>query len=77
MWAQSWINLYERIKPFKDGSSIDITESMKAKGITVEKMFEMSNDFFMGLGLPNNNMSYQEPPAIINKPERRITCHAR
>lgn len=77
MWAQSWVNLYDRIKPFPGGSSIDITENMKAKGITVEEMFEMSNKFFMNLGLPNNSMSYQEPPAIINKPEDRIiTCHA-
>lgn len=29
MWAQSWIDLYERIKPFKQSSSIDITETLK------------------------------------------------
>lgn len=29
MWAQSWINLYDRTKPFEDGSSIDITETLK------------------------------------------------
>lgn len=78
MWAQSWINLYERIKPFPGGSSIDVTPNMIAKNVTVEKMFEMSNDFFTGLGLPDNKMSYQEPPAVINKPnDRVITCHAR
>lgn len=78
MWAQSWVNLYDKIKPFTGGSSIDITENMKTKKISVEQMFEMSNNFFMGLGLPNNSMSYQEPPAIINKPnDRIITCHAR
>lgn len=77
MWAQSWNNLYDKIKPFEGGSSIDITENMKTKNITVEHMFKLSNDFFMDLGLPNNNMSYQEPPAVINKPtDRDITCHA-
>lgn len=29
MWAQTWIDLYERIKPFKNSSSIDITETLK------------------------------------------------
>lgn len=29
MWGQSWVNLYERIKPFKDASDIDITRSLK------------------------------------------------
>lgn len=28
MWAQSWVNLYERIKPFKQASDIDVTASM-------------------------------------------------
>lgn len=29
MWAQSWVSLYESIKPFKNASDIDVTESMK------------------------------------------------
>ncbi|KAG5670746.1 hypothetical protein PVAND_000987 [Polypedilum vanderplanki] len=78
MWAQSWINLYERIKPYSGGSSIDITENLKNQNVTVLKMFEMSNDFFMGLGLPNNSMSYDESlGAVIKKPDNKvITCHA-
>ena len=31
MWSQSWINLYDRTKPFKDGSLIDVTEKLKVK----------------------------------------------
>jgi peptidyl-dipeptidase A len=79
MWAQSWINLYEDIKPFKDGSSIDITENLKKKNVTVLEMFEISDKFYKDLGLPGNEMSYNETiGAIINKPtDRVITCHAR
>lgn len=29
MWGQSWVNLFERIKPYKDSSEIDITENLK------------------------------------------------
>ncbi len=77
--AQSWVNLYERIKPFPDGSSIDVTDSMIRQNVSVLEMFELSDDFFQGLGLPPNNMSYDESlGAVINKPENRtITCHAR
>lgn len=41
-------------------------------------MFEKSDEFFKGLGLPPNDMSYNESRgAVINKPEdRTITCHA-
>lgn len=29
MWAQSWVNLYERIKPFKSADDVDVTKSLK------------------------------------------------
>lgn len=29
MWGQSWVNLYERIKPFKSASDIDVTAAMQ------------------------------------------------
>lgn len=72
------MNLYEDIKPFPEGSSIDVTENMLRQNISVLEMFERSDDFFQGLGLPPNAMSYDESRgAVINKPENRtITCHA-
>lgn len=77
MWAQSWVNLYERTKPFKDGSLIDITKTLKEK-MTVLQMFEESDRFYKKLGLQPNEMSYNESlGAVINKPtDRVITCHA-
>lgn len=77
MWAQSWVNLYERIKPFKDGSLIDITQTLKEK-MSVLQMFEESDRFYRDLGLEPNEMSYNETlGAVINKPtDRVITCHA-
>lgn len=29
MWGQTWINLYERIKPYNESSDIDITKSLQ------------------------------------------------
>jgi peptidyl-dipeptidase A len=41
-------------------------------------MFETSDEFYQSLGLPNNNMSYDERVAMIEKPEdgRVVICHA-
>lgn len=76
MWAQSWVNLYDRVKPFPEGSLIDVTASLKEK-MTVLEMFQKSDEFYKGLGLEPNDMSYNETlGAVINKPERTITCHA-
>lgn len=51
---------------------------MLRKNVSVLEMFEVSDTFFKGLGLPPNDMSYNETRgAVINKPENRtITCHA-
>lgn len=78
MWAQSWVNLYDRIKPFANAVDLDITKALVAKNYTVKQLFEMSNDFYVGLGLPDNSMSYDEARgAVIEKPtERVVTCHA-
>ncbi|XP_041788026.1 angiotensin-converting enzyme-like [Anopheles merus] len=79
MWAQSWLNLYERTKPFENTVDLDITEALKAKNYTVRQLFEIANDFYVGLGLPDNSMSYDTARgAMIEKPTdgRVVTCHA-
>ncbi|XP_001845716.2 angiotensin-converting enzyme [Culex quinquefasciatus] len=78
MWAQSWVNLYDRIKPFKNAVDLDITKALIDKKYTVKQLFDISNDFYVGLGLPDNSMSYDESRgAVIEKPtDRVVTCHA-
>ena len=75
MWAQSWVNLYEEIKPF-ESELLDVSAKMVEKGYTPLKMFEESNEFYLSLGLDDCSMSYKDP-AIIEKPtDRVIACHA-
>uniref|UniRef100_A0A182R0V2 Angiotensin-converting enzyme n=1 Tax=Anopheles farauti TaxID=69004 RepID=A0A182R0V2_9DIPT len=79
MWAQSWVNLYERTKPFANTVDLDITETLKAKNYTTRRLFEIANEFYVGLGLPDNSMSYDTARgAMIEKPTdgRVVTCHA-
>lgn len=75
MWAQSWVNLYDKTRPFKNGTDIDVTEAMDKMSIL--DMFKMSDEFFKNLGLEPNEMSYTGE-SIIEKPnDREIQCHAR
>lgn len=76
MWAQDWSNLYQDLKPFNNASLVDVTKEMIDQGYTAKKMFEMSDEFYMSLGLPTSNMSFGEK-AVIEKPESVvIVCHA-
>ena len=76
MWAQSWVHLYDRIKPFKDASSVDITAKMEELGIDAKEMFVLSDKFYESMGLPSSAMSYDtDKGAVIEKPVQTITCH--
>ena len=50
MWAQSWGNIADLVRPFPDKPSLDVTEAMKSKGWTAKTMFEKAEDFFVSIG---------------------------
>lgn len=70
MWAQSWEDLYDRIKPFKDIPDIDITSSLKSNNYNALKLFKESDRFYQSLGLASNEMSYTGE-SVIEKPKDR------
>lgn len=76
LWAQQWTNLYDQIKPFKNGSDIDITEALKRNNYTALKIFEEADRFFQSLGLESNRMSYTGESIIEQPTDRVIVCHA-
>jgi peptidyl-dipeptidase A len=39
-------------------------------------MFEVANDFFLSLGLPNMTMAYGDKAVIIRPKDREVVCHA-
>lgn len=76
MWAQTWHDLYDRIKPYKNVVDIDVTDALRKNNFTALRMFQESDRFYKSLGLAPMEMSYT-PPSIIEKPtDRVIVCHA-
>ena len=51
MWAQSWQNIADLVKPYPDKPSIDVTAAMVDQGWTPKKMFQKADDFFQSMGL--------------------------
>lgn len=75
MYASNWQNLFHDIKPYKNGTLIDVTEKLKSLNYTPRQMFDTADDFFVSLGLMSSKMSYL-PPSIIERPSNRsILCH--
>ena len=77
MWAQSWGNIGDLVRPFPNKPSIDVSDEMVKKGWTAKLMFEKTDEFFQSMGmlkLPEEFWS----GSLIEKPDdgRDLVCHA-
>ena len=51
MWAQSWSNLADLLRPYPNKPDIDVTEEMVRQNWTPKIMFEKADEFFQSMGL--------------------------
>ncbi|XP_054712126.1 angiotensin-converting enzyme-like [Uloborus diversus] len=76
MWAQSWGNIFDLVKPYPDKEFIDVTDMMQEKKMTPLDMFKLSEDFFISLGLLPMTPEFWNR-SVIEKPKgREMVCHA-
>ncbi|GLH07211.1 Angiotensin-converting enzyme [Gryllus bimaculatus] len=75
MHASTWIKIFDLVKPFPEGSDINITQSLIDQEYDVLQMFKTANDFYMSLGLENCSMSYDDDAMIVRPEGREVVCH--
>ena len=77
MWAQSWNNIADILKPFPGKPSINVTGAMVRRGWTPPVMFRKADDFFQSMGMEPMPDSFWTD-SILEKPDdgRELTCHA-
>ena len=76
MWAQSWVNIYDLVEPFKGRPSLDVTTNMQAKGMTPLKMVELAESFFTSIGLEALPASFYNKSMIVKPENISVICHA-
>ncbi len=76
MWAQTWGNMYEFVKP--EGASIDydLTELLKEAEYTPEKMVKIGEAFYTSLGLAPLPDTFWDRSLISKPRDRTVVCHA-
>nr|QNF22884.1 putative angiotensin converting enzyme precursor [Lycosa tarantula] len=76
MWAQNWQHIERFAKPFPNKSIPDATKEMLRQNYTVQKMFEMGEEFFTSLGL-KPMPEYFWTSSMFERPiGREVICHA-
>ncbi|XP_070546857.1 angiotensin-converting enzyme-like [Ptychodera flava] len=77
MWAQQWNNILDLVTPYPDKPTIDVTDEMNRQGYDVDRMFSISEEFFVSLGLKATPDEFWEY-SMLTKPDdgRDVVCHA-
>ena len=78
MWAQSWSNIYDIVKPPAnvEGSPIDVTKLLKKAKYDPIKMVKTGENFFVSLGLPPLPDTFWQRSLFTKPKDREVVCHA-
>ena len=76
MWAQSWVNIYDLVEPYKGKPSLDVTANMVKQNYTALKMVQLAESFFTSIGLEPLPKSFYNLSLITKPDDRDVICHA-
>jgi len=77
MWAQEWTNIYDRVEPYPDVTSLDVTSRLVRANYSVTRMFRAAESFFTSLGLEPMTSEFWNMSMLVRPrdPGRHVTCH--
>ena len=76
MWAQSWGERYEDVKPPSADASIDLNKLLVDKGYDPVQMVKTGEAFFSSLGFAPLPDTFWERSQIVRPEGREVMCHA-
>ncbi len=76
MWAQSWGNIYDLVKPDNEGRPVDITALLKDKNYDAIKMVKTGEGFFTSLGFDPLPETFWQRSLFTKPRDREVVCHA-
>ena len=76
MFAQDWSNIFNLVKPSKSSKTFDVTKELKKQNYTVEKIFRLSERFFVSLGLDKMPDSFWKKSVFVKPKNKEMVCHA-
>ncbi|UAA40225.1 M2 family metallopeptidase [Paraneptunicella aestuarii] len=76
MWAQTWSNIYDVVKPEQEMKVIDVTKALEDNGYDEIKMVKQAEAFFTGLGFEPLPETFWERSMFQQPADRDVVCHA-
>ncbi|WP_018014509.1 M2 family metallopeptidase [Teredinibacter turnerae] len=75
MWAQTWSNVYDKVKP-EVSSSYNLTSLIEKKGMTELDMVKTGEAFFSSIGFEPLPETFWERSMFTKPRDRDVVCHA-
>lgn len=76
MWAQSWGNIYDIVKPKQDMRVVDVTQALKDNNVDQMQMVKTGEAFFSSLGFDPLPETFWQRSLITKPADRDVVCHA-
>lgn len=76
MWAQTWGNIYDLVKPEQKLDVIDVTQALADNGYDELKMVKTAEGFFSSLGFEPLPETFWERSQFEKPRDRDVVCHA-
>ncbi len=76
MWAQTWSNIYDVVKPEQEMKVINVTQALEDHGYDELKMVKQAEGFFTSLGFEPLPESFWSRSMFTQPADRDVVCHA-
>ncbi len=76
MWAQSWDNVFDLVKPPMGDPGFNLTEILKQKKVDAVKMVQYGEGFFTSLGFAPLPKTFFLRSLFTKPADRDVVCHA-
>lgn len=76
MWAQTWGNVYDLVKPTGPDNSIDLTKQLALHNYDEMKMVKTAENFFSSLGFAPLPDTFYKRSLFIKPVDHDVVCHA-
>ncbi|WP_026375663.1 M2 family metallopeptidase [Aestuariibacter salexigens] len=76
MWAQTWGNIYDLVKPEQELDVIDVTQALAEHDYDEIKMVRQAESFFSSLGFEPLPETFWQRSQFQQPADRDVVCHA-
>lgn len=76
IWAQTWLNVFDRVAPGDSDPGYDVTELLEEHGIDQLEMVRRAERFFTSLGFAPLPETFWERSMFLKPADRDVICHA-